>query len=108
MASALLDGSVITDWDTFHRESSRVFGFPDFYGRNMSAWIDCMSTLRDNDGMSSFLLKQDEVLRIEVLNSLAWRSRAPNIAAVFEDAIGECNERYREHGEKPALELVFR
>lgn len=96
------------DRETFHRESRRVFGFPDFYGRNMSAWIDCMSTLRDNDGMSSYVLQRDEVLRIEILDGQAWRKRVPDIAMALEDAIHECNERYREHGEKPALELVLR
>lgn len=35
----------ITDWDSFHDVFKRVFGFPDFYGRNMDAWIDCMTDL---------------------------------------------------------------
>jgi hypothetical protein len=33
----------IVDWDTFHNVFAEAFGFPDFYGRNMNAWIDCMS-----------------------------------------------------------------
>ncbi len=37
----------ITDWETFHAECARVFGFPQFYGRNMNAWIDCLSYLHD-------------------------------------------------------------
>jgi len=39
----------IHDWDSFHDVFSAVFGFPDFYGRNMDAWIDCMTCLDDVD-----------------------------------------------------------
>ena len=30
----------IKDWDTFHHTFARTLGFPDFYGRNMNAWVD--------------------------------------------------------------------
>lgn len=33
----------IHDWVTFHDVFAELFGFPDFYGRNMDAWIDFMS-----------------------------------------------------------------
>jgi RNAse (barnase) inhibitor barstar len=49
-----IDGRRITDWNTFHSVFSDAFGFPSFYGRNMDAWIDCMTYLDDPDaGMSS-------------------------------------------------------
>jgi hypothetical protein len=33
---------------------AQSFGFPRFYGRNMDAWIDCMTELDDPDaGMTS-------------------------------------------------------
>jgi RNAse (barnase) inhibitor barstar len=35
----------ISDWKSFHAEFRRVFGFPEFYGHNMDAWIDCMTSL---------------------------------------------------------------
>lgn len=35
----------IKDWPTFHDVFQRTLGFPDFYGRNMDAWIDCMTSL---------------------------------------------------------------
>lgn len=40
-----VDGSQLTDWGSFHDVFSATFGFPDFYGRNLSAWIDCMTAL---------------------------------------------------------------
>ena len=42
-----IDASRITSWDTFHDVFAKDFGFPDFYGRNMDAWIDCMTCLDD-------------------------------------------------------------
>jgi Barstar (barnase inhibitor) len=35
--------SQINDWDTFHDTFAQALGFPDFYGRNMDAWIDCLT-----------------------------------------------------------------
>lgn len=32
----------ITNWKTFHNVFIKEFGFLDYYGRNMNAWIDCM------------------------------------------------------------------
>jgi hypothetical protein len=42
-----VDASEIRDWDSFHDVFAQVFGFPDFYGRNLNAWIDCMTYLDD-------------------------------------------------------------
>ena len=49
-----LDTGRITDRDTFHTVFAEAFGFPDFYGRNMNAWIDCITCLDDPDaGMTT-------------------------------------------------------
>lgn len=37
-----INSSDISDWDSFHNVFSKAFDFPDYYGRNMNAWIDCM------------------------------------------------------------------
>jgi hypothetical protein len=37
----------ITDWESFHSVFKQALGFPDFYGRNMDAWNDCMTYLDD-------------------------------------------------------------
>jgi len=38
-----VDATHIRDWDNFHDVFADAFGFPDFYGRNMDAWVDCMT-----------------------------------------------------------------
>ena len=49
-----IDCAIIHDCNSFHDEFARVFGFPSFYGRNMNAWIDCMTSLDEpEDGMTS-------------------------------------------------------
>ncbi len=37
MGVVTIDTRRITDWETFHDVFAEVFGFPEFYGRNMEA-----------------------------------------------------------------------
>jgi RNAse (barnase) inhibitor barstar len=104
-----LDCENIHDWPSFHTEFARVFGFPDFYGRNMNAWIDCMSSLdAPDDGMSSVHCASGSVLTIELKNVKSFRERCPEQY----DAIVECsafvNWRRIEVGESAVLALSFR
>jgi RNAse (barnase) inhibitor barstar len=103
-----LDGSAIRDWPSFHRECQIKLGFPEFYGRNLDAWIDCLSTLRDNDGMSIFALEPDETLQIEIVNAGVLRNQETQILDTLLDCVDAVNQRYTENGEKPALELLLR
>jgi RNAse (barnase) inhibitor barstar len=108
MPTVSLDGRELGNWKAFHDECQTAFGFPEFYGRNMDAWIDCLSGLRDDDGMSKFTLGPDEVLQIEVLHAAALRQQAPEILDALEECMAEVNERCAEFGEKPALSLLLR
>ncbi|HEX2530132.1 MAG TPA: barstar family protein [Burkholderiaceae bacterium] len=108
MTTVRLDGAVIDDWESFHVESRKAFGFPDFYGCTMDAWIDCLSYLRDDDGMSKFRLAPDEVLQIELCNADILRQKAPGILEEIGFCIAIINDRYLDYGEQPALELILR
>jgi hypothetical protein len=105
MATVRLDGAAITDWPSFHAQSREAFGFPDFYGDNLDAWVDCLSYLRDDDGMTRFQLGEDEVLEIEIANAEALRRQAPDLLDELAFCIDGINERYVDYGEKPALSL---
>jgi Barstar (barnase inhibitor) len=49
-----IDGSQLRDWHSFHSTFAGAFGFPDFCGRNMDAWIDCMTSLdAPDDGLTT-------------------------------------------------------
>lgn len=108
MATATLNGAAITDFATFHSACRAAFGFPDFYGDNMDAWVDCLSYLRDDDGMTKFRLKPNEVLEIIVTDAAAMQAAAPDIVEEITYCIGGINERYEDYGEKPALKLTLR
>ena len=47
MTRVCLDTRLIQDWNSFHCVFAEAFGFPDYYGHNMNAWIDCMTYLND-------------------------------------------------------------
>ncbi|MEM6958753.1 MAG: barstar family protein [Myxococcota bacterium] len=84
---ASIEGANIVGWNSFHDEFHRVFQFPDFYGRNMDAWIDCMSSLDDEaDGLSGIHVEPGGVLTLEIVNARAFKAAAP---AQF-DALVEC------------------
>lgn len=107
MATAELDGAAIVDEASFHAESARVFGFPDSYSGTMDAWVDCLSYLRDEDGMSTYRLQPKEVLKIVVKHSDQMRERVPDILEEMAFCVIGINERYEDYGEEPALELVL-
>lgn len=107
MASVTLDGRKLTDMNAFHRECELAFGLPDFYGRNISALIDCLSGVRDDDGMSRFVLAPDEVLDIELNDASIVSHEAPAVLAALEDTVDEVNLRYGEQGKTPPLRLVL-
>lgn len=67
-----------------------LLGFPDFYGMNWDAMIDCLSYMRQpSAGMSSVALKEDEALVIYCKNL----SEASFDIAEFVDVISAVNER---------------
>ena len=82
MASTIveIDARQITDWASFHDVFDKVMGFPDFYGRNMDAWIDCMTSLDDpDDGLTSVHAPSGGVLVLHVEHIGDLANRCPDI-----------------------------
>ena len=105
---AKIDCENIKDWESFHDEFNSVFGFPDFYGRNMDAWIDCMSSLSEPDeGMTQIHCDKGNVITIELENVREFKLNHPGLY----DAIIECtafvNWRLIDKGQQPVLSLSF-
>jgi hypothetical protein len=74
----------------------------------MDAWVDCLSYLRDEDGMTRFRLKHNEVLEVVVKDAAQMKERAPDLLEEMTFCVAGINERYEDYGEKPALKLVLR
>lgn len=51
MKKYVINGKNIHDWKTFHFEFKNVMQFPNYYGENMDAWIDCMCELSEEPTM---------------------------------------------------------
>lgn len=82
-----INADLILNHATFHDVFAEVFGFPSFYGRNMNAWIDCLSYLDDPSAeMTAVHVKEGEVLALLIDNAEALKARSPE---VFSDLI-EC------------------
>jgi RNAse (barnase) inhibitor barstar len=75
---AKIECNNIKDWDSFHDEFNRVFGFPSFYDRNMDAWVDCMTSIdTPEDELTSIHCPEGKVLTIELENAREFKSRCP-------------------------------
>ena len=107
MPRVRLDGATITNWDSFHDQCAKVFGFPSFYGHNMNAWIDCLSYVRDGDGMSAFAIGRTGALEIEVTDTETFGRQAPEILDALVECTAMVNQRQVAAGELPALHVIF-
>lgn len=105
MATATLNGAAIASADDFHSQSREAFGFPQFYSNSIDAWVDCLSYLRDEENMTKFRLKDNEVLEIVITDSAKMPA---DLLEEITYCVGGINERYEDYGERPALKLTLR
>jgi hypothetical protein len=98
----------ITDWDTFHDQFADAFGFPDFYGRNMNAWIDCMSSLDDPEaGMTSVHAPEGGVVVLHLEEVDAFAARCPEQFEAVVECAAFVNWRRIDVGEPAVLALAY-
>ena len=100
-----IDAGRIRDWESFHSVFATELGFPAFYGRNMNAWVDCMSAFDDpGSGLTTVRGAADDpvVLRLDDVDAMP----AEIYQALVESA-GFVNWRRMEAGEPPILVLAF-
>jgi hypothetical protein len=97
--------SQISDWDTFHDTFAATLGFPDFYGRNMDAWIDCLTY--EDDGMTAYPIDPGDVLTLHLLDCTHFRARCPEIYETLVKSAAFVNLRRIEVGERPILALAY-
>ena len=98
----------IVDWATFHTVFKRVLGFPSYYGRNMNAWIDCLTYVDDEDsGMTDPFIMPGDLMTLQLKDVADFKERCPEQY----DALIECtafvNYRRVETGGNPVLTLML-
>ena len=95
-----ITGSQIADWPTFHDTFASALGFPDFYGRNQDAWIDCMTRL-DEPGFNANGLDAGDFLLLQIDSHAA----DPAIMAALLELSAFVNHRRLQTGQDPILIL---
>lgn len=109
MKTIRIETDKITDWETFHDVFAEAFGFPDFYGRNMNAWIDCMSDVSTTgrEGMTSFRIELGDKLVLDIPEAEAWKKRCPEVFEAFVECVAFANCRNLEADEQCELLLLL-
>ena len=103
-----IDTRRITDWPSFHTVFAEAMGFPGFYGRNMNAWIDCMTSLDvPEDGMTAVHAPSGGVLAIQLDHVNEFAARCPEQYGALIEAAAFVNWRRIEAGEEAVLSLSY-
>ena len=106
--SVTIECSKIIDWSSFHSQFTEVFGFPEFYGSNMNAWIDCMSDLHDPDsGMSQVHCEKGKTIIINLKDAREFKMRCPEQYQAILESSAFVNWRNIDIGEPPVITLSF-
>ena len=92
MVTYKIKGRKITDWKSFHTEFKKEMDFPEYYGENMNAWIDCVDELTE---------KQPTLLLIE--NGEILKEKNPELYLAILECGAFVNHRKIEIGENPNL-----
>jgi hypothetical protein len=98
----------IVDWATFHAVFAEVLHFPEYYGRNMDAWIDCLTYADDSEAlMISPITPEGDVLTLKLEDVKEFAERCPEQYAALIECSAFVNYRRIEIGERPILALAF-
>ena len=109
IATVSLDCEDIRDWETFHEVFAQVFGFPGCYGRNMDAWIDCVTSLdAPADGMSNVYCAPGTALTLALDNVRDFANRCTEQYKALIECSAFVNWRRLAVGNPSVLDLSFR
>lgn len=105
MPTVQIEGADLSSWESFHDAFSKAFGFPSFYGRNMDAWIDCMTSLdAPEDGMTTIHGSASDPVVLHIANA---DSIPTDVFGGLTDCAAFVNWRRVEVGEPAILALSF-
>jgi RNAse (barnase) inhibitor barstar len=103
-----VDAGRITSWSTFHEVFKEALGFPEFYGANMNAWIDCMTDVDDPAaGMTSVHVSPGQVLTLQLERIDDLVKSQKEIYEALVDSVAFVNWRRIEAGHEPVLALAY-
>ena len=98
----------INDWDSFHRLFKEKFGFPDFYGENMNAWIDCMSYIDDKEaGMSEYIINPGDTLLLDLVDFENFKLRCLDQYLALIECASFVNRRRIDSNDKTIIAILM-
>ena len=99
-----IDGRRITKWDRFHEVLFATFNFPNYYGRNLNAWIDSMTLIDgDEERLAGGLIRRGDLIVIELAFAKALKAQAPDIYEFIFEGAAFVNGRRSSVGEPPLI-----
>ncbi|MCT4629218.1 barstar family protein [Winogradskyella sp.] len=84
----------ISSWSDFHDVFEKRFNFPDYYGRNLDAWIDCMDDV---------LSKSEDMLLLDFGECYDLKKRIPGITNRILECCAFLNFRFIDAKRQPKL-----
>jgi len=98
----------IVDRETFHDVFAQVLGFPDFYGRNMDAWIDCLTSIDDPaSGMTRLSIAPGGLVVLRIEDAAGFHRRCPAEYSALMECAAFVNYRRVATGAEPVLGLML-
>ena len=102
-----ISGRKLVDRNDFHGVFAEAFGFPDFYGRNINAWHDCMFSLETpTDRMSTEHAPRAGTLAIQLDEYSRLKARRPDFIELVHDAAAFVNWAKLQEGEQAVLTVA--
>lgn len=87
---------------------AEAFGFPGFYGRNMNAWIDCLTDLDLDTGMTTVRCQPGSVVTLLLTDRERFAARCAEQYAAIVECAAFVNWRRVEQGSTSVSALAFR
>lgn len=101
----VIDSKGVDTADKMHTKLKHAFGFPDFYGANIHALIDCLGDIRYPEyGMSEVAIGENEVLNLTIKN---FPYENDIIINIFFLAIKYVNAKSIRNEESPSIHLIL-
>ncbi len=108
MPVVIVDLTAVKGAEDFHDVFAAALGFPSFYGRNLDAWIDCVSCADDpGAGMTSITVAPGEVLVLRLEGVARFAQTCPDLATALHECAAFVNWRRLERGETAIVALAF-
>ena len=108
MSVVTIDTRKIVDWDSFHTIFAEAFGFPEYYGRNMNAWIDSLTYLNDPDGCDTRVKAEPGgVVVVQLQHMRDFAKRCPELYSAIVERAAFVNYRLIATGQPPTLTLAW-